>query len=146
MDKNIQSFFDPKNIAIVGVSHSRKSFGNAVVETLHERGFQLFPIHPDGGEIEGIPCLKSFDQLPPDVKSLVVCISPKIAAEIIDSARNSGIKKIWFQQGANFKAMAQKARESGMKVVSRKCVLMYAPPVTSIHSVHRFFVRLVGRL
>ena len=53
MDKNIQSFFDPKNIAIVGVSHSRKSFGNAVVETLHERGFQLFPIHPDGGEIEG---------------------------------------------------------------------------------------------
>ena len=146
MKENIHSFFDPKNIAIVGVSHSRKSFGNAILKTLHERGFQLFPIHPDGGEIEGLHCLKSFDQLPPEVKSLVVCVSPKIAPEIIDSARNSGIKKIWFQQGANFKAVAEKARESGIKVVSRKCVLMYAPPVTGIHSVHRLFVRLVRRL
>lgn len=146
MDENIQSFFDSKNIAIVGVSHSRKSFGNAIVETLHERGFRIFPIHPNGGEIEGIPCLKSFDQLPPEVKSLVVCVSPKIAPEIVGSARNAGIEKIWFQQGANFKAVAENSRETGMKVVSRKCVLMYAPPVTGLHSMHRFFVRLLGKL
>ncbi len=146
MNRIIESFFEPKDIAVVGISHTRESMGNAIVKTLHQNGFKIYPIHPDGGEVEKIRCLKSLKELPAGVQSLVVCLSPKSASEIVDSAKDSGIKKIWFMQGANFKAEVEKAKEAGMEVVSRKCVLMYAPPVTSIHAFHRFFVKLVGRL
>ena len=43
MDKNIQSFFDPKNIAIVGVSHSRKSFGMRLLKPCTKGDFNSSP-------------------------------------------------------------------------------------------------------
>ena len=146
MDPIIDSFFSPKNMAVVGVSHSRESMGNAIVKTLFKSGYKVFPIHPDGGNIGGISCLKSLEELPVGVSSLVVATSPKNASEIVELARNAGIKKIWFQQGANFRGIVEKAKESGMVVISRKCVLLYAQPVSGIHSVHRFFAQIFRRL
>jgi hypothetical protein len=36
--------------------------------------------------------------------------------------------------------------ELDLNLVSKKCILMYAPPVDSVHSVHRFFGKLFGML
>jgi predicted CoA-binding protein len=138
-------FFDSKHIALIGVSHKRACFGNAVIKTLEKNGFNVYPIHPEGREIEGVKCLPDIESLPPEVNSLIVCLSPKIAVGLIDKIASSRIKRIWFQQGADFSAAAQKAREAGLETIEKKCALMYAPPVTGIHKFHRFFARLIGR-
>ncbi|NMC44122.1 MAG: hypothetical protein GYA46_09410 [candidate division Zixibacteria bacterium] len=64
---------------------------------------------------------------------------------MVEDALAAGMTHVWFQQGPNFSDAVAKAKAKGLQTVSRKCILMYAPPVTSIHSFHRFFAKLFGR-
>jgi predicted CoA-binding protein len=146
MNEIIKKFMGNKRIALAGVSHRRKSFGNAVLSALAERGYTVFPIHPDGGRLKEINCAKNINELPDDVESLVICLSPGIANQIIKETIGSNIKRIWFQQGANFDFAAQLAKNNGMEVVTGKCILLYAEPVTGFHAFHRFLARAFGKL
>jgi len=42
--------------------------------------------------------------------------------------------------------LLKQAYKLGIDVVAGKCILMYAPPVKSVHNFHRFFVQLFRRL
>jgi predicted CoA-binding protein len=53
---------------------------------------------------------------------------------------------VWLQQGAESPEALALARDLGLNLVARKCVLMYAPPVRSFHAWHRVFARLFGQL
>ncbi|SYZ72517.1 conserved hypothetical protein [Candidatus Zixiibacteriota bacterium] len=139
-------YFESRKIALVGVSGSPRKFGNAVHRTLKDRGFEVFPVHPSLKEINGSRCFEHLGELPPEVSTLVVAVAPHTAVEVIREAIDSPMKRIWFQQGADFSQAAEAARNAGMEVVSNKCVLLYAPPVTGFHGFHRFLARLIGRL
>lgn len=145
MNAEIKKFIDSKHIAILGGSPSGKKMGNAIYKELKTRGYQVYPVHPSAETIEGDKAYNNIRVLPSEVDAAVIAMSPDKAKGAIDDAIAKGIKRIWFQQGANFKEVAQKAREAGIEVVTKKCILMYAPPVGSIHAFHRFFVKLLGR-
>jgi predicted CoA-binding protein len=142
----IESFIQSKKIAVVGVSSVKNKIGYAVYRTLKERGYEVFPVHPDGHIIDGNPCYRSLSELPPGVNAAVIAVKPKKVSNIVDAAIAAGIKRIWFQQGSDFHMAAEQAKKAGLEVVSRKCILLYAPPVTGIHKVHQFLARLFGRL
>jgi len=36
-------------------------------------------------------------------------------------------------------------KDLGLSAVSGKCIMMYAQPVTSVHSWHKFFAKLFGQ-
>ena len=146
MDKSIIDFVESENIAILGASPSGKKFGNSIYKSLREKGYSLFPVHPTAETIEGDRAYKSMASLPENVKGAIIAISPAKAETVIDDAVSGGIKRLWFQQGANFSRAADKAREAGIDVVTGKCILMYAEPVKGIHAFHRFLAKIFGRL
>ncbi|MFQ6082089.1 MAG: CoA-binding protein [Candidatus Aminicenantia bacterium] len=146
MKEEIQNFIESKNIAVVGASPSRKKFGNTAYRALKSRGYNVFPVHFGAKSVEGDTCFQDLMSLPAEVEAALIVISPEKANRVIGDAVRAGIKKIWFQQGADFTEAAEKAKSSGMEVVTGKCILLYAPPVKGFHAAHRFFVRLFGKL
>ncbi len=56
------------------------------------------------------------------------------------------MRKVWLQRGAEPSEALAIAKELGLEAVSGKCILMYAPPVRSIHDFHRAVAKLVGQL
>jgi len=144
MNKAIEPFARPGKIAVVGVSD--KKFGGAIYKTLKQRGYAVFPVHPERTSFDNDTCYKSLGDLPGDVKAAVIAVSPNTAITVVDDAAAAGLTHLWFQQGKDFSDAVAVAKEKGMHTVDRKCILMYATPVTGIHAVHRFFVRLFGRL
>jgi predicted CoA-binding protein len=80
------------------------------------------------------------------VDSVVVCVPPQKTEQVLQDAAQSGLRRVWLQQGAETPQLVEQAHKLGMDVVAGKCILMYAPPVKSFHNFHRFFVRLFRRL
>ncbi len=144
MNDTIEHIINTKRIAVVGVLD--KKMGGAVYTTLKQRGYAVFPVHPTRQSFDGDACYATLKTLPPDIKTAVIAVSPKAAEQVVEDALAAGITHLWFQQGKDFSGALAQAKSKGLQTVSRKCILMYAPPVTGIHAVHRYFARLFGRL
>jgi predicted CoA-binding protein len=80
------------------------------------------------------------------VDGAVICISPKAVDPVLREAAAMGLRNVWLQWGADTPETVKLGRDLGLNLVSGKCILMYAEPVTSFHSFHRFFVKLFGKL
>jgi predicted CoA-binding protein len=143
MNETIQHFIGFKHIAVVGVSD--KKMGGAIYKELKTKGYTVYPVNPTRKTFEGDACHVTLRTVPAEVKAAVVAVSPAAAEAVVEDALAAGITHLWFQQGPNFSDAVAKAKAKGLQTVSRKCIMMYAPPVTSIHSFHRFFVKLFGR-
>jgi predicted CoA-binding protein len=146
MSNNIENFVSIEEIAILGASPSGKKFGNTIYRELKKKGYRVVPVHPTADTIEGDKAHKDLKSLPNNIEAAVIAIAPDKAFNIVDDASRGGIKRIWFQSGANFSKAAEKAKSAGIDVVTGKCILMYAQPVKGVHAVHRFLARLFGRL
>lgn len=146
MDKAIQEFVDCKRIAVVGVSRSERKFGSAAYKELRQRGYDVVPVHPEMASFQGDRCYPALGAIQQRVEGLLVVVAPERVGEVLREATMAGISKVWLQQGAESDEALALAEALGMSVVSKRCILMYAPPVTGFHSVHRFFARLFGQL
>jgi len=140
----IKKFLSQPVWAVAGVSRDKKKFGSYLYTALKKRGRKVIPVNPNLQDFDGETCYSSIDKLPPEVKGLVICTPPAISKGLISDAVNHGIRNIWLQQGAENDEILKAFRESDINLVSGKCLLMYAEPVDSFHSFHRFFARLFG--
>jgi len=145
MDPAAQEFVSNKKLAIVGVSRNDKKFGNMIYKELKERGYQPFAVHPSMQTIGSDTCYPNLTALQGQVDGVVVCISPDKVPPILQEASTVGIKNIWIQQGAGSPEADQIGNELGLKMVTGKCIMMYAEPVGSFHSIHRFFAKIFGQ-
>ena len=146
MNPQIESFITTKRIAVVGFSRSGKKFGNMAGKELIARGYEIFPVHRDVSEIEGLTCYPNLKSLEGKADSLLISIPPANVSLVLEEAAQIGLKNIWLQQGSWSKEVQQTVDRLGLQVVSKKCILMYAPPVTSIHKFHRTIESIFGRL
>jgi len=133
-----------KSIAIVGVSQ-RRNFGSLAFRELKQRGYTVYPVHPSLEVFEGERCYRSCGEFvdPPDC--LFVAVAPEKALGLARQAASAGVRRIWYQQGADFTAAAAEAKEAGLEVITGRCVLMYAEPVTGFHRFHKLIARLFGK-
>jgi len=146
MNTMIQEFIDGKRIALAGASRTGKKFGNSAYKELKAREYEVYLVHPEAQEIEGETCYPNLASLPSKVDGVLVCLPPNQGSTVLREAADLGIRNIWLQQGADSPELLSLGRELDLNLVSGKCILMYAPPVRSIHRFHRGFVKLIGQL
>ena len=146
MSPQIESFIGSKRIAVVGFSRSGKKFGNMAGKELISRGYEIYPVHPTASEIDGITCYPDLNSLEGKADALLVSIPPEKVPPLLEEAVQVGLKNVWLQQGSWSQEVQQTADRLGLPVVSKKCILMYAPPVTSIHKFHRTIKSIFGGL
>jgi len=145
MNKEITDFVGSKSIAILGASRSGKKFGNMVYDELKPKGYDLYLVHPDAKEISGQTCYPNLAALGGKAEAALICLPPAKAKHAVQDAADAGIKKVWLQQGSQSPEVLALAKDLGLSAVSGKCIMMYAQPVTSIHSFHKFFAKLFGQ-
>jgi len=140
----IDEMITSKEVAIAGVSRNPKKFGNVVYKTLKEKGFSVYPINPNTETIEGEKTFHSIEDLPENVKNLIILLKPEDVENVIDESIRKGISKIWLQQGSTNKEAIEKATDAGIEMVTNKCILMYANP-TGFHKFHTRINQFFGQ-
>ncbi len=121
----VNEFLDKKNIfAVVGVSSDASKYGHKVFMDLLKAGYQVYAVHPAGGEINGHQRYGSLAELPlkPDVVSVVV--PPSVALEIVKQCHKLGIHKVWLQPGSDSQAVLDYCQWHQIKVLAGLCIMI----------------------
>ena len=146
MNQLIDNFVSSKRIAVVGMSRSGKKFGNMAAKELKMKGYEIFPVHPEAVEIDGFACSPNLQSLSGKVDAVWISIPPKNVSQVLQKAAQIGLKNIWLQQGAWSAEVQQTIDRLQLPVVTKKCIMMYAPPVKSVHKFHRTIKGIFGKL
>ena len=142
----VEDFLNQKRIAIVGVSHNKRKFGNAIHKELKNKGYEIFPVNPKLNESEGDKCYPSLSSLPEKVDALIISVAPDKTKSVVEEAKNAGMKKIWIQRGSQSQEAVQYCNENNISFVSGECILMFAEPAMFIHRAHRWIHKVTGKL
>lgn len=142
----VEEFIAQEKLAVVGVSRDQKKFGNLVYRNLRDKGYQVFAVNRGLDSVEGDPCYASVGALPGPVDGVIIVVPPAQTEQVVREIDAAGIKRVWMQQGAESPAAIQYCQEHGLTVVHGECIMMFAPPVHSIHKFHRVVSGVFGQL
>lgn len=144
--QEVQDFVAQRSIAVVGASRKGGKFGNIAYKELRKKGYQVMAMHPDAETLEGDPCYRDLSSLPQPADGVLIVVPPASAVEVVRTAAEAGIKRVWLQQGAESDAAITAGREHGLSVVHGHCILMFSEPVGLPHSLHRWIWKVLGKL
>ena len=76
-------------VAILGASADRAKFGNKSVRAHLKAGYEVYPVNPSGGEIEGLPAYRTLADVPiENLDRISVYLRPQVGFDA--SGRDGG--------------------------------------------------------
>ena len=117
--KILKSF---RNVAMVGVSANPDKPSNKVFQYLTENGYNVIPVNPTIGEVDGKKCYANLSAIPQKVEVVDIFRRSEDVPPIVDEAIKIGAKAIWMQEGIINNSAAEKAQSAGLLVVMDKCM------------------------
>ena len=125
IDEQIRQFLASTSFGVVGASANRQKFGNKVLRCYQQNGRNVVPVNPVETEIEGISCVATISDLPPEVESISMITPPPVTARLVPLAIEKGIKNIWMQPGAEHPDAVALCHEQGINIIADgSCLLV----------------------
>ena len=121
--KNMEMFFTPQSVALVGASATPGKIGNSVLDSLakHDYKGKVFPINPKQEEILGIKCYPSISAIPEKVDLVVVCVDLSVTPPILEECAKKGIHSVVIVSGGGKELGGERAAyEAEIKRLSEK--------------------------
>ncbi|MFZ5823843.1 MAG: CoA-binding protein [Bacillota bacterium] len=144
-----QEFLSQHRIAVIGVSRDSRQFANAVFRTLRERGYEVIPVNPHAGELEGVTAYPSLQATSGPVDGALVLLPKAAHLAAVDDCLAAGVSRIWFQSPAGAGTspeVAARAREAGATVIDGGCPYMFLQKPGWFHSCHTAIARWTGSI
>jgi predicted CoA-binding protein len=105
-------------IAIVGASRDRRKFGNKAVRAYAACAYDVFPINPRTGEIEGLKAYASLALVPVDqLDRISIYLPAESCLQILPELLKKPAREVWFNPGADSSPILAEARKLGLPVV-----------------------------
>ena len=129
MAGNLEKFFEPKSVAIIGASSVPHKPGNDVIRNIlaNEYAGKLFLVNPKGEEILGMKVYRSIQDLPEGIDLAVIILPASANPQAIRECAAKGIRAIVLaaggfaevdEQGEELqKAIHRAIREIGVRVI-----------------------------
>jgi len=121
--KNLDGFFKPKSIAVIGASRTPGSLGKMFIESVVKYKYtgQLFPVNPKADQIDGIPCFPTIESLPDQIDLAVILVRKEYALPSLEACGQKGIKNV-IVITAGFKEIGGEGieREEQLKAIAKK--------------------------
>ena len=90
MGSDLDSFFNPKSIAVIGASRNPKKFGHIIFRNLLEK--KVFPVNPNAGEVLGKKCYRSIKDVGGSVDLAVIVVPAKSVLQSVVECREKDVK------------------------------------------------------
>jgi len=103
------------SVAILGASADRTKFGNKSVRAHLQQGYDVYPVNPRGGEIEGLTVYQTLADVPVQrLTRISVYLPPHIVLKMLDEVVAKGCDEFWLNPGSDSNEVVAKARELGL--------------------------------
>jgi len=145
----IADFLAQKRIAIAGISRDPASFSAKLFEEFCRRGYDVVPVNPNTGEVQGRRCYARVQDVKPPVQAVLLMTSPDVTNAVVRDCAEAGIRRVWMYSAGGKGAVSSQAiqfcREREIQVVPGECPLMFLPHTAGVHRLHGFVRKLTGR-
>jgi len=130
----LDAFFYPESVAVVGASVDPLKTGHALVKNLVNYAYagKIFPVNPNADEILGLQTYKSLSDLPQTVDLAIFTIPAAAVVESLRSTPDINIKAVVVHSGGFAEAgdegkrlqaeLVAIARERGMRIIGPNCM------------------------
>jgi acetate---CoA ligase (ADP-forming) len=132
--KQFERLFEPRSIAVVGVSEDAVRPGSQTVHTLLRNGYegQIYPVNPKYSTFEGLRCYPSLAAIEGDVDVAVIGVPARVVLSVIEDCAakrvpyavvvSGGFRESGADGIARQDRMLAIAREAGMRIVGPNCL------------------------
>jgi uncharacterized protein len=107
------------SIAILGASADRSKFGNKAVRAFVAKGYDVYPVNPKGGEVEGLAVVKSLADIPAGVRlgRISVYLPPAVGLKMLPEIAARGCGELWLNPGSESPQLVEQAEKLGLNVI-----------------------------
>lgn len=102
-------------VAILGASAERSKYGNKSVRAHLQNGYDVFPVNPKGGQIEGLKVYTSLHDIPVEqLDRISVYVPPQMGMKMVGSIASKPAKQVFFNPGSESEELLEAARQRGI--------------------------------
>ncbi len=106
-------------VAILGASADRGKFGNKSVRAHAQAGYEVFPVNPKGGQIEGLTVYRSLAEVPVEHLSRIsVYLPPRVGLAALAEIAAKSSDEVWFNPGSESEEILILARKLGINAIA----------------------------
>lgn len=103
-----------KTVAVIGASADRSKYGNKSVRAHVAQGWDVYPINPAGGEIEGLQAYRSITEVPVNLKRVSMYVPPEIGITLLDSIAAASPEEFFLNPGSERDDLIAAAKALGL--------------------------------
>src|SRR5688500_17159981 len=130
----LERLFDPRSIAVVGVSEDPVRPGSQAVHALLRNGYEgaIYPVNPKYSEFEGMRCYPHVEAIEGDIDVTVIGVPAAGVVPVIEQCArkrvpfavvlSGGFRESGPEGIARQERMLAAAREAGMRIVGPNCL------------------------
>ena len=131
--------FYPRTLAVIGASADPTKFGNIILSAIQEIGYggKIYPVNPEGGEINGLTVSKSLPEIPGPVDFAIITIPASALLKTLEECRDKGVKGVEIltsgfketgtPEGRQMEEAIARFAKGGMRVLGPNCFGIYCP-------------------
>ena len=128
---NMDAFFTPNSVAIVGASRNTKKIGHVVLRNfVTEFKGEIYPVNPNAQSILGMKCYPGVRDIPHEVDQVVICVHADYVPEIMRQCAEKHVKAVIIISGGfgevgrhDLEEEVKKiAEDAGIRIIGPNCV------------------------
>ena len=131
--------FYPKSLAIIGASAELVKFGNIILSAIMEIGYggEIYPVNPEGGEINGLKVYPSLKEIPGEVDFAILTIPAPLVSRALEECLQkrvkgveiltSGFKETGTPEGRGMEEELSRIARRGIRILGPNCFGVYCP-------------------
>ncbi|MFW9845708.1 MAG: acetate--CoA ligase family protein [Candidatus Thorarchaeota archaeon] len=130
--EEIDMFFNPRSVALVGASSDYRKLGNSILMNLLTSEINVYPVTRSRNQVLGVKAYSSLEELPEPVDLVIVAVAAKYCPGLMKQVRNAGARAAVVisggfsetgAQGAELeRELVNSAREVGLRIIGPNCV------------------------
>ena len=145
----LQSFFEPKGVAVIGASSHPEKIGYQVLKNLREggvfslphlKGFsgRIFPINPKAEHILGLKCYSKITAISERVDLAIICVPARLVPQVMQDCAIKKVKGVsiisagFGEADSKGKKLQEEfliiAKKAGIRIVGPNCLGILYPP------------------
>jgi uncharacterized protein len=106
-------------VAILGASANRAKFGNKSLRAHLQAGYDVYPVNPKGGEIEGLTAYPTLAEVPVHhLNRISVYLPPAAGLAALEEIAAAGCDEAWFNPGSESPEILERARSLGINAIA----------------------------
>jgi len=140
MKYNLNHFFEPSSIAVIGASRDPNSVGQSILVNLTKGGIfqseyckpfkgRIYPVNPNAEKILGLECYPNLKSIDDDIDLAIVAVPPKIILEVIKDCITKKVRAIIVVTSgfSELGKVGEKMQEKLTELVTRAKIPMLGP-------------------